>query len=435
MEAEVQETDVQILAREAAAVAPTLARYTSIIAERGEGSYLYDRNGRRFLDFASGIATNNVGHCHPRVVSAAVEQTKKLIHSCGSVVHFELHVQLAEKLAQITPSGVDMCFFSNSGAEAVEGALKLARYVTRRPVTIAFAGAFHGRTLGAVSVTSSKAHYRAGYQPLLPGVFMAPYPYCFRCALGHQRDSCSLECLSYLRFMLNTVAPPQDVAAMLIEPVLGEGGYTAPPLEYLQGLRDLCDQHGILLIFDEVQTGFGRTGEMFASQTFGIQPDVITVAKGIAGGFPLSAIVGPSRLMKDWPSGAHGSTFGGNPVSCAAALASIGVIEEEGLLENARIRGAELTRRLEEIRSDVPAIGDVRGIGLMIGIELCNTDGSPNKEAVILVGERCQENGLILLSCGTSENVIRLIPPLNVSEDEVEQALDVLEGALRALTQ
>lgn len=432
MEAEVQETDVDILAREAAVIAPTLARYTSIVAERGEGSYLYARNGRKYLDFASGIATNNVGHCHPRVVHAAIEQTKKLIHTCGSVAHLEINVLLAEKLVQITPPSVDMCFFSNSGAEAVEGALKLARYVSRRPIVIAFAGAFHGRTYGAVSITSSKAHYRAGYQPLLPSVFVAPYPYCFRCPLGHRRDTCSLECLSYLRFMLNTSAPAEDVAAIIIEPVLGEGGYVPAPAEYLRGLRQLCDQHGILLVFDEVQSGFGRTGEMFASQVYGVEPDIMAIAKGIASGFPLSAIVASSRLMRSWPPGVHGSTFGGNPVSCAAALASISVIEEEGLLENARVRGKQLMQRLEALKDAVPAICDVRGVGLMIGIEMGKPDGSPDKEAVTLIRERCLDDGLLLLSCGTAENVIRLIPPLNVSEAEVDEALYILERALKA---
>ena len=433
MEAEVQETDIQILAREATVIAPTLARYTSIIAERGAGTYLYDRNGRRYLDFASGIATNNLGHCHPNVVRAAVEQTEKIIHSCGAVVHFEVNVQLAEKLVEITPLTVDMCFFANSGAEAVEGALKLARYVSRRPTIIAYTGGFHGRTYGAISVTSSRGHYRAGYQPLMPGVYMAPYPYCFRCPLGHKRESCSLECMSYLRFMLNTVAPAEDVAAILIEPVLGEGGYAPPPVEYLQELRQLCDQHGILLIFDEVQTGFGRTGEMFAAQVYGIDPDIMTVAKGIAAGFPLSALIASSQLMSKWPAGVHGSTFGGNPVSCAAALASIRTIQEEELLENVCARGAQLKNRLNDMKDSIPGIGDVRGVGVMIGIEMVKDDGSPDKEAVIQAREKCLEDGLILLSCGTAENVIRLIPPLNVSANEVDEALDIIERALRTL--
>lgn len=430
MEAGLQDTSSDILARERAVIAPTLARYTSLVVESGEGSYIYAKNGRRYLDFASGIATNNVGHCHPVVVRAAVEQTQRLIHACASVAHYESHVSLAEKLVEITPDGIEMCFFANSGAEATEGAVKLARYVSGRPIIISFIGGFHGRTLGAVSLTSSKAHYRAGYQPLMPSFYAAPYPYCYRCPLGHKRESCAVDCLGYLGYMLDTLTPASDVAAIIVEPVLGEGGYVVPPLEFFPRLRRICDEHGILLVFDEIQSGFGRTGKMFAVEHFAVKPDIMTLAKGIAGGFPLSAIVASARLMQAWPAGVHGSTFGGNPVSVAAALASISAIQQEGLLENAVNMGARIMGRLADLRSQHQCIGDVRGLGLMIGIELVKEDGSPDKDVVARVRERCLENGLIVLSCGTGENVIRLIPPLNVSETEVDEALGVIEQAL-----
>lgn len=428
-----KDESVDILAREKEVIAPTLARYTSLVVERGQGSYLYARDGRRYLDFASGIATNNVGHCHPKVVNAAIEQTRKLIHAAASVVHYESHVELAEKLVELTPDGVDMCFFANSGAEAVEGSVKLARYVSRRPIIVSFVGGFHGRTYGAVSLTSSKAHYRAGYQPLLPGVYAAPYPYCYRCPLGHKRESCAVDCLNYLDYMLSTVTPAEDVAAFLIEPVLGEGGYVVPPKEFLLGLRKLCDQHGILLILDEVQSGFGRTGKMFATEHFEVRPDVMCLAKAIGGGFPLSAIVASSKLMRSWPSGVHGSTFGGNPVAVAAALASISVIQKEGLLENAATMGSIITNRLRELRDSYPIIGDVRGLGLMIGVEFVGEEGAPNRDVVARLRESCLEQGLILISCGVWDNVIRIIPPLNVSESEVGEALGIVEKALKAL--
>jgi 4-aminobutyrate aminotransferase len=430
MDKALTEISNRILNREKLFIAPTLARYTSIVADRGEGSFIIDVEGRRYLDFASGIATNNVGHCHPRVVQAAIEQTKKMIHGSASVVHYASHVQLAEKLVEITPDGIDMVFFSNSGAEAVEGALKLARYTSGRQIIISFVGGFHGRTLGALSLTSSKAHYRAGYQALMPGFHHAPYPNPYRCPLGASCDSCSTECLSYLDYMLNTYAPASDVAALLVEPILGEGGYIVPPTDFLIGLRKLCDEHGILLIFDEVQTGFGRTGNWFAAQHFAVRPDIIVMAKGIASGFPLSAIGASRKLMEAWPAGTHGTTFGGNPVSVAAALASIAVIEEEQLLANARKRGALIIDRLRDFQKTHPMVGDVRGIGLMIGVEFVKADGTPDKEMTEQVRLRCLEEGLIVLSCGTWENVIRLIPPLNVSEAEVEEALGTLEKAL-----
>lgn len=426
----VEDKKASILAREKLVIAPTLARYTSIVAERGQGSHLYDIAGREYLDFASGIATNNVGHCHPRVVQAAMEQTQKLIHASASVVHYESHVDLAEKLVEITPDTIEMVFFANSGSEAMDGAIKLARYTSGRQIVISFAGGFHGRTYGALSLSSSKAHYRAGYQSLMAGAHHAPYPNTYRCPLGSNRDSCSSDCLNYVEHMFSTYTPASDVAAMVIEPVLGEGGYVVPPADFLVGLRKLCDAHSILLIFDEVQTGFGRMGNWFAAQHFGVSPDIMVMAKGIAGGFPLSVIAASRKLMEAWPPGAHGSTFGGNPVSVAAALASIGVIEEEDLLANAQNMGSLMIDRLRDLKSKHPDVGDVRGVGLMIGVELVKEDGSPDQEAANRLRERCLQNGLIVLTCGTWDNVIRLIPPLNVSRADVEKALDIFERAL-----
>lgn len=434
MEEQTNGSSMEVLSRESKVIAPTLARYTPLVADYGRGSYLYTKDGRRYLDFACGIAVNALGHCHPKVVDAAIAQTRRLIHAAASVVHYESHVRLAEKIVEITPEGIEMCFFANSGAEAVEGALKLARYVTGRPIIIYFTGGFHGRTSGALSLTSSKGHYRAGYQPLIPSVFPAPYPYCYRCPMGQRRETCSIDCLNYLRYMLETVAPASDVAAMIIEPVLGEGGYVVPPKEYLQGLRELCDAHGILLIVDEVQSGFGRTGRMFAVEHFGLRPDVMCMAKAVGGGFPLSVVAASADLMRAWPPGVHGSTFGGNSVAVAAALSTIAVIQEEALLQNATAMGRIVIERLRELQRAYPIIGDVRGLGLMIGVEFVHeNDNSPNKDAVTRLRELCLERGLILLSCGTWENVIRIIPPLNVLEVEVNEALNVIERALEAL--
>lgn len=424
---------VSVLEREKRVLAPSLAHFTPLVVDRGEGCYLYTKDGHRYLDFVSGIATNNVGHCHPRVVAAATNQLCRLIHASANAVHYEANVLLAEKIAQLSPGDLNMCFFSNSGAEAIEGAIKLARYVTGRPIVISFLGGFHGRTYGALSVTSSKAKYRSHYEPFLPGVYMSPYAYCYRCPMGQHISSCSLECLSYLRWMLETAIPAGEVAAILVEPILGEGGYVVPPVAFLQGLRNLCDENGILLIFDEIQTGFGRTGRFFASEHSGVIPDIMTLAKAIASGFPLSAVVSTSGLMSQWSPGAHGGTFGGNPVSCAAALASIAVIEEEGLVQNAARIGEWTLMCLNEMKRLYPCIGDVRGEGLMIGLEIVDGEGSPNGELAKQVCSRCLEQGLLLITCGFEDHVIRLMPPLIITDELMNAALNILDGVLRSL--
>ena len=324
-----------------------------------------------------------------------------------------------------------MFFFSNSGAEAVEGAIKLARLYTGRQGIISFTGGFHGRTMGALSLSTSTGRYRKGYHPLLPSIFRAPYPYCYRCFLSHKPETCSMGCLEYLKRMFRHEIDPDEVAAIIIEPVLGEGGYVVPPKDYLKELRKLCTQHGILLIADEVQTGFGRTGKWFASEHFEVVPDIMAVAKGIASGFPLSAVISTKDIMSKWPPGAHGTTFGGNPVSCAAAIATIETIEEEKLLERATSVGRYALERLKVMQGKYPAIGDVRGLGLMIGVEFVKADGSPDGEMCKMVCQRCEEDGLIIIECGIDKNIIRLMPPLITTREEMERALNIFDGAVK----
>jgi 4-aminobutyrate aminotransferase len=402
---EFEPTSAEWLARDEAALSGVLPRITDVVAVRGEGSWLWDADGRRYLDFGSGIAVTNTGHCHPKVVAAITAQAETLIHT-SVVAHPTGMIRLAERLAGLVPFlAQPQVFFCNSGAEAVDGSLKLARKVTGKPGVIAFRRAFHGRTLAATSLTTAKGKYREGYEPLLPAVTIAPY-----------ND------LDGLDELLSLQAPGANVGAMIVEPVLGEGGYVVPPVSWLAGLRERCDRDGILLIFDEVQTGVGRTGRPFAAETFGVTPDVLLFAKGIASGLPLGGIIAPKELMDRWPTGAHGSTFGGNPVSCAAALATLDVLDEEGCYERARRLGRRALERLGAVAGPV----DVRGVGLMIGVEL------RDKTVAEAVQARCLDDGLIVLLCGPGENVLRLIPPLTISDDEFEQGLRILVAAIEA---
>jgi 4-aminobutyrate aminotransferase len=422
-------TNSDIIARSKRVFTPAFHFYHPIAIERGQGCRVTDVEGNSYLDCASGLGTLNIGHNHPRVMAAVTRQLSSFCHT-GGVYNNETTVAAAELLTSITPPGLDRLFFSNSGAEAVEGALKLARYVTGRQGIIAFGGAFHGRTLGALSLTSSNVRYRERYAPLLPSVNHAPYPDCFSCRFGCKDTGCNLECFGYLEEMLRRYVSPREVAAIIIEPVLGEGGYVPTPVEFLKELRRLCDEHGILLIFDEVQSGMGRCGDWFAAQVYGVTPDILTVAKGIASGFPLSALVSRSALMDQWPSWAHGTTFGGNPVSCAAAYATIEAIRDDGLLARCRVLGTATMERLRTFQADHPLIGDVRGKGLMIGLELVKPDGTPHGEACGKVLERCLQQGLIVINCGPERNIIRLIPPLIISDEEMGRALDILEEAI-----
>jgi 4-aminobutyrate aminotransferase len=422
-------TNAEIVARQERVFTPALHIYHPVAIESGVGSWVTDREGKRYLDLATGIAVLNIGHNHPRVRQRVARQLERFVHT-GGIYYNDISVEAAELLASVTPPGLDMLFFSNAGAEAVEGALKLARFVTGRQGIIAFSGAFHGRTLGAVSVTTSSARYRSRYQPLLPSVYHAPYPHCYRCPLGRRPESCSLECFRALEEMLERLITPVEVAAVLIEPVLGEGGYAPAPPEFQSRLRRLCDEHGILLIYDEVQSGMGRTGDWFAAQRYAVTPDVMTVAKGIASGFPLSAVVAKPCIMEQWPCGAHGTTFGGNPVACAAAIATIETIRDEGLLNRCRELGERAMARLRGMGERHPLIGDVRGMGLMIGVELVAPDGTPAGDACERLMAWCRERGLLLINCGPDRNVLRLVPPLTIGDDELEQALSIIDEGL-----
>jgi 4-aminobutyrate aminotransferase len=402
--------------------APALSRAYPFVADHAEGCVVTDIDGNQFLDFAAGIAVCSTGHCHPRVVKAIQEQAERLIHICGSDFYTRRYSELAEKLTSLAPASEDwQVFLTNSGAEAVEGALKLARYHTGRHRFIAFLGGFHGRTLGTISLTASKPKYRRGFGPLLTGVSHVPYGNCFNCHFNHQYPDCDLYCVDYIkREVFTRIAPPEDVAAIIVEPVQGEGGYVVPPPDWLGAVRELCNHHGILLIADEVQSGMGRTGKMFAFEHFDVVPDIITVAKGIASGMPVGAFIGRADLMT-WESGAHGTTFGGNPISCAAALETIALIEE-GLMENAAVMGDHLLERLQALQADHDAVVDVRGLGLMIGIEF----QTPRQAEA--VAEGCFHRGLIVLRCG--DKAIRLSPPLVIGEAEADAALEVLGAAI-----
>ena len=355
-------------------------------------------------------------------MAAAKGQIDKLIHPCGSTGYYAPAVELAAQLAEITPGDLDSVFFANTGAEAVEGAVKLARYVTRRPGIIAFRGAFHGRTTGATALTASSVRYRQHYEPLLPGVYHVNYPYPFRTPY---KVPGAQPYLDEIRNLFAQMVSPQDVAVVIVEPVLGEGGYIEPPEGFLRGLRSLTQEHGILLIFDEVQSGFGRTGKMFAAEHSGVVPDILVMAKAIANGFPLSAIIARKELMDKWPPGSHGSTFGGNPVSCAAALATLRVIRRDRLVEQAAETGAYMRERLEELKAKHPIIGDVRGRGLMLGVEFVYPDGSPNGEAVHDLADLCFEDKLLFYSAGIYKQVVRFIVPLNISRADLDKGLDI----------
>jgi 4-aminobutyrate aminotransferase len=410
-------------------IAPSLVIHSDIVVKKAQGIYLEDVGGKRYLDFTSGLAVVNVGHNHPRVVGAVKRQAEDLMHA-GCMFYYEPLVEYPELLGQITPPGLASFFFSNSGAEAIEGALKLARYYTGRQGILAFTGAFHGRTLGALSLTASNTTYRNRYAPLLPLVYHAPYPYCYRCAANREPDTCSLECFEHVEIILKNLIAPEEVACAVIEPVLGEGGYVVPPARYLRRLRELCDREGILLILDEVQSGMGRTGKWFASEHFGISPDIMTMAKGIANGMPLSAVVSSEKIMAEWVPSAHGTTFGGNPVSLSAATATLKVIKEEELLENAASVGSFALERLNAIKDRYPAIGDVRGLGLMIGVEFVKNAKEPDGAIVEKIIRNCLQRGLLLIECGGDKNVLRLIPPLIITRDEMARGLDILEEAI-----
>ena len=416
-------------------LAPSLARdWPNLPVTKAEGMYLYGVDGRRYLDFTAGLAVMNVGHCHLRVVEAAQRQTSQMIHSAVGITQVDSLLRLAEALTEVLPPTMETFFFSNSGSEAIEGALKLARYVTGRPGFIAFWGGFHGRTLATASITTSKGKYRAGYEPLLPSVYFSNFAYCYRCPVGRQPDTCNIECLDNLQTIFERAIPPTEVAAFIVEPIQGEAGFIVPPVEFLHRLRQICDRHGILLIFDEIQTGFGRTGQMFAAQTFAVQPDIMAIAKSIASGFPLSAVVASRELMQQWKPGAHSTTFGGNPVACAAGLATLDVIRDENLLENCCQQGARLLAGARQLQGKYPLIGDVRGTGLMIGLEFIipGPAKAPYPAAVEQLLEECLARGLLLYMAGLHSHVVRIFPPLIVNQAQIDEALQILDDSLAA---
>lgn len=409
-------------------LSPVWTHYTSIIASRAEGCYIYDQDGTRYLDFTCGIGVTNTGHCHPHVVEAIRKQAGLLLHGQANLVLHEPMLELVHELRQIVHPSLDGFFFTNSGAEALEGAIKLARHATGRPNVIVFQGSFHGRTVATMSMTTSKTIYRVGYQPLMPGIIVAPFPYAYR--YGWDEETTSQWCLDELELLLLSQTAPQETAAMLIEPVLGEGGYVVPPASFLKGLRRICDQHGILLIFDEVQSGFGRTGKWFAQEHFGVTPDIMTVAKGLASGLPLSGVFSRLELMQKWTPGSHGGTYGGNAVACAAAVATIQAMRQDELLLNTQQRGLQLVTGLRHLQEEYPGIGDVRGLGLMIGAEFRTPDGKPDKTSAKAVAHAALDRKLMLLTCGPWDNTIRWIPPLVVSEAQITDALAIFKESL-----
>ena len=412
-------------------LSPILGRYFQRSWSHGEGHELVDTAGRRYLDFACGIATTSLGHRHPRVTKAIHEQVDKVLHLCNALGFMEPVGRLAELIAEEMPAPLDTVFFANSGAEAIEAALKLARRVTGRPGLIAFSNGFHGRTLGAVSVTSSNINSRTGYEPLLPSVYISKFPNAYR---DHDGDEAAATeaAIAELKRLFREIIPPSQVAAVLIESVQGEGGYYPAPPAFMQQLRALCDEHGILYIADEVQAGYARTGKMWGFEHAGIVPDVVCLAKAIANGLPLSAIVTRRELQDRWGTGAHGSTFGGNPVCCAAGIAVIETIREERLVENAAARGAELFAGLKSLQAEDDRIGDVRGPGLMIGVEFVKSRETKEPDGALVdkLLARCADEGLILLSAGTHHQVVRWIPPIDVSSEEIQRGWRTFSDAL-----
>lgn len=419
-----------IVERDQKTLSPSYTRGYPLVIARGEGAMVEDVDGNRFLDMNAGIAVVATGHAHPRVVEAVKAQAEKFLHMSGTDFYYENMVDLAEKLAALAP-GTDpkRVYFGNSGTEAIEAALKMARYHSGRDKFVAFLGGFHGRTMGALALTGSKSVQKKGFAPLLSGVTHIPYAYCYRCAYGKQPETCAVECVQVLEQQLfKTILPAEEVAAVFVEPVQGEGGYVAPPKKFFDELRAVCDRHGILLVADEVQSGMGRTGKMFACDHYGLEPDILALAKGIASGMPLSATIAKAQYMQ-WKPGAHASTFGGNPVSVAASLATIELLEES-LVDNAAVLGSYMKARMQQWVARYPVVGDVRGMGLMLGFELVKDQQSRERAPEVRnrIEEMAFERGMLVLGAG--QNSIRLSPPLVLTRDQADFALDTLEECL-----
>ncbi|MBI3604125.1 MAG: acetyl ornithine aminotransferase family protein [Nitrospirae bacterium] len=416
--------------RDEAVLSQSATRIYPLVVEKARGATVEDVDGNRYLDFTAGIAVVATGHSHPQVVKAISRQASRFIHMSGTDFYYPAQVKLAEAIERVTPGKVPKrTFFSNSGTEAVEAAFKLARYKTRRPLTLAFQGAFHGRTMGALSLTGSKAVQRRHFSPLIPGVTHVPYANCYRCPYGLTHPSCRMHCVTVIRDVyFKTLLPPEDVAAIIVEPIQGEGGVIVPPPEFHPMLAALAREFGIVYVVDEVQTGMGRTGKMFASEHWGVEPDIIAIGKGIASGLPMGATVASAELM-NWQAGAHANTFGGNPVACEAALVTIELLEKK-LVANAASVGAHLRRELEKLKTRHRLIGDVRGLGLLIGIE-CVRDRDTKEMAIQErndIVQRCFRKGLLLLGAG--QNVLRMAPPLVITKREADVALEILDAVL-----
>ena len=416
---------------------PVWTRYTDLVITRGEGSWLETVDGERYLDYSSGIAVTATGHAHPRVARAIAEQAERVIHAQQNIVYHQPGLELHDRLPRHFPGlavGGARLFLSNSGAEAIEAAVKLAKLATRRPAVIAFRGGFHGRTHLAMALTSSGVKIRGHYEPLPPSIHFAPYAYPLRNPTGSSPDAATTYALAGVEELFATVVYPDDVAAFVVEPILGEGGYVVPPDDFLPGLRAIADRHGILLIADEIQTGFGRTGRMFGSEWTDVRPDIVVMAKAIASGLPLSGIMARRELIDLFPPGAHGGTYGGNAVACAAALATLDVIEEEGLIERSRVLGERLLAGLREAASGHECIAEVRGRGLMVGIEFAEPGTlAPLPDLAKRVLHEALDRRLLLLSCGVAGQVVRVIPPLVTTEEEVDQAVSILADAFSAV--
>ncbi len=414
-------------------VSPSYTRIYPLVAESAEGLWIRDPDGNRFLDFTAGIAVCAAGHCHPLVVQAIKDQADQLLHMSGTDFYYPPQILLAEKLAGLAPgSGLHKVYFGNSGAEAVEAAFKLARWHTRRELNLAFFGAFHGRTMGALSLTASKTIQKKHYHPLVPGITHVPYPYCYRCPYQLCYPTCGTACVTWIEDTLfRTTVPPEEVAAIFVEPIQGEGGYIVPPPEFHPKLSRIARKYGILYVADEVQSGMGRTGKMFAMEHFGVAPDIMALAKGIASGMPLGAMVARAEIM-DWEAGSHASTFGGNPISCQAALATIRLLEQ-GLMVNAAQRGEQLMSGLRALQQEFECLGDVRGRGLMVGVELVKDRETKERAGDWRdqVVQAAFHKGLLLLGCGL--NTIRFCPALTVSADEIEVSLELFRDVLRQI--
>jgi 4-aminobutyrate aminotransferase len=409
---------------------PAWSRIFNFVADRAEGSYIYTDDGKKLLDFTCGIGVTNTGHCHPKVVEAVREQAGLFLHAQANIVIHKPMLQLIEEIRKIVPPSIDSFFFANSGAEALENAVKVAKAATGRQNIIVFNGSFHGRTHATMALTTSKTGYRTGFGPLPAGIFVSPFPYAFK--LGMSEEQASAYALEQLEYLLVSQTAPKDTAAILIESVMGEGGYIVPPASFMKSLRELCDKHGILLILDEVQSGFGRTGKWFAFEHFGVVPDIITAAKGIASGMPLSAVFSRTEIMKKLDVGSIGGTYGGNAVACAAGVATIKAMRDEKMLENATERGTQLMTGLRKYQEEYSQIGDVRGLGLMVGTEfIVDKSQAKAKQLVKDVIHSAEEKGLLLLSCGTYDNILRWIPPLNVTSEQINDGLKIFGESLK----